>query len=319
MQKKLTTLAIKDIDPDDETYRYRTTAGVESLITSIGRIGLINPLIVQVKGADVFRIVCGFKRLAALVALQLPSCPAFVINDAHPRVDLLLMAIEENGSGQLNPIELSVVLDKLQHEFKINEHDIIHTYLPMLGYGPNPRVLQLYCGLHELPPEWQSALVADQVPLDLAGEILQQSDHDQIKIWSLFQALHLSKNRGRELWRLLADIARMHDLTIAQAIDSQPVQDILNEKMTPSQKSERLKQWLWEKRYPRYSAVRATYEKILHDARLGHIRIQAPPYFEGDSYSVTFSFAGEGDFAETVAHLQRLMSDGVVEKLSKLP
>ena len=278
-----------------------------------------NPLIVQSKGTDRFRIVCGFKRMVALASLQQSTCQAFVIEDTRPRLDLLLMAIEENQSAPLNPIELSIVLNKLHVEFKIDENDIIHNYLPLLGYGQNPRVLELYSGLYDLPPEWQDALMADQVPLDIAQVILSQSDEGRAKIWALFHALRLGKNRQREFWGLLIDISRIHDMTIVQLIDSQPLQAILSENLTPSQKSERVKQWLWEKRYPRYSAVRASYEKILHDARLPqHVRIQAPPYFEDESYSVTFAFSGESNFAERIRVLQRLLSEGVVKKLKKL-
>lgn len=321
LQKKLLPVAIDRIDPDDQTYRYRSAGRIESLIESIGRIGLVHPVILQAKGADAYRIVCGFKRLAALASLGWPTCQALVIEETEPRVELFCMAVLENQSNTpLNAIELSTVLHKLQSEFMLDETEIVQSYLPMLGYGRNPRVLQLYSGLHALPPVWQEALTAGHVSLDIGKEMLRRSEQDQVEIWRLFEALRLGKNRQREILALLSDVSRMEDATVAQLIGSPSVQDILNAHLTPSQKSERIKQWLWAKRYPRYSAVQARFAEILHAARLPrHVQIQAPPYFEGDSYSVTFAFSGESDYSETIGALKKLLDDNVVKDLLQLP
>lgn len=256
-----------------------------------------------------------------MVALQTATCQAFVIEEEEPRVDLFGMAVLENQSTKpLNPIELSTVLHKLQTEFMIDENEIVQSWLPMLGYGRNPRVLQLYSGLHELAPEWREALTAEQISLETAKEILNRPEQDQIEIWRLFAALRPGKNRQREFLTLLADVSRTEEMTIAQLIDSTSVQDILNARLTPPQKTERVKQWLWEKRYPRYAAAQASFADILHAARLpGYLHIQAPLYFEGDCYSVSFAFSSERDYEKTITALKKLLNDGVVEDLLKLP
>ena len=321
IEKKLINLHTKHIDTTDDFFQYRPIESCDSLRNSIQRIGLVNPVIVQQKDLKSFRIVCGFRRIAALFDLKIDTLQALVIAEMQPNVDLFMMAVLENQSVKpLNPIEISTVLSKLQTVFNIDEKEIVRSCLPTLGYGQNPRVLQLYRDLHTLSREWQTAVNEDFVSLDVADDILKLAEYDRAKIWHLIQSLHLGKNRQREFLSLLKDISRINNSTISQLVDSQPVQTILNDtKQTPSQKSERIKQWLWEKRYPRYAAAKTSFEKKLRQARLpGNVHIQSPPFFEGDTFSTTFTFTGEQDFKKTVVVLEKLISNGYVKNLTDI-
>lgn len=317
IKRNLQAISLKEIDIDDHAYRY-SFLSCESLKASIKQIGLVNPIIVQKKAPSSYRIVCGFRRIAALAELKIDACPAFVLQHSGVDLDVFLMAIQENQSHRsLNPVELSIILDKLQNTFEIDQQDIIKTYLPRLGYGKNPRVLQLYSGLHQLSREWQDALANDQVAVDFVQDILKLSGDVREKFYQLVAALRLGKNRQREFLQLFQDVAKLESISLSQLLLAQDVLDIQqHETLTPSQKAERLKEWLWKKRYPRYSSAKSEFDSEIKTANLPrNVYFQPPPYFEGDTFSTGFTFTSENEFAEHVAALQKILNDGTLKKI----
>lgn len=320
MKKTLQTIPLEHIDFSDDTYRYSISAVDNSLVASIRKIGLVNPLVVQ-QGDKKYRIVTGFKRAAALAKLSMNECPAFILDESEVSLDALLLAIQDNQSVRsLNPIELSRILDKLQTIFFVNEDTIIKEYLPQLGYGRNPRVLQLYSGLQKLSESWQTAVIQDQVPIDFAQEMLKQSVETQNKMWQLISDFRLGKNRQREFYALLSDVAQIKNQSFIELTESESITNIqFDNKLTPSQRAERLKTWLWEQRYPRYSKTKAHYDEILRAARLPqNCFIQAPPYFEGDTYSAGFSFSSIKEFGDNLAALKKALENGAIKNILDL-
>jgi len=115
--------------------------------------------------------------------------------------------------------------------------------------------------------EWQHALVEDHVPLDLAQSIVQMAGADRSAFWRLIAELRLGKNRQREFLLLLQDVARIQGKTLAQLIEAEAIDEIVRmEKLTPSQKAERLKERLWERRYPHYMATKKQFEELVKEA-----------------------------------------------------
>ncbi|MBN1480347.1 ParB N-terminal domain-containing protein [candidate division KSB1 bacterium] len=321
MNKVLYTIAIPDIDLDDDLYQYSSPVVPEPLRLSIQRFGLLNPIILQRKARSAYRIVCGFKRLAALVSLKAETAQAFVVEESCSQLDLFTLAIQDNQSvRELDPVEVATILAKLQSTFGIKKEDIVTNYLPLLGFGKNARVLTLYSGLHTLSVEWQDALKKDMVSLDFAQDMLKRPPEERQHIKTLVHNLRLGKNRQREFIKLLADVARLEDLSLSQLIASRPVQMIqLAEKLTPSQKAERLKEWLWEKRYPQYTAIKAQYDAIVRAAHLPpNIHIHAPAFFENNEYLASFTFVSKDDFEKSITALSEILNRGLVKKMSEL-
>ncbi len=320
MKKNLHTLPLERLDIGDTTYRYSTTAPENALIASIKKIGLVNPIVVQPVEKK-YRIVTGFKRAAVLFTLGEKECPAFVSTESDVSFDLFMLAVQENLSVRfLNPIELAQILHKLSSIFFMDEETITKEVLPQLGYGRNPRVLQLYRGLQHLSEAWQNALIRDQVPIDFAHEMLRQSVETQDKMWQVISDFRLGKNRQREFFALLSDVAQIQNQSFVELAESEPITKIqCDEKLTPSQKTERLKAWLWEQRYPRYSQVKANFETMLRAARLPqNCFMQSPPYFEGDTYSAGFSFSSVAEFEDNMAALKRALENGTIKSILDL-
>lgn len=321
LEKKYQKIDLSTINFNDETYCLRQAHKDASLIQSIRQSGLINPPLLQ-KTKDGYRIVVGFKRLLALNALKIDKIDAFVFEEQDSKLDLFLLAVREHLShSKLDPIELSLFIKKLRDNFSIERDEIIKTYLPLVGYGRNPRVFELYSRLHLLPDEWRQLIRDEQTPVDLANELIDRSEEDRAVFLILFTTLRLGKNRQREFVLLFSDVARLLKQSVQQLVDSPSIQDILaEEKLTPSQKVDRLKSWLWRQRYPRYADAQEAFESLLKKQRFPEgLFIQPPPYFEGERFSAAFQFATEEEFRDYLAALKRLLDAGDVEKIINMP
>lgn len=321
LEKKYARVRLDAIDVADQSYCLAPHGDAAFLISSIREAGVINPPILQ-KKKNGFRIVVGFKRLRILQTLKVAEVDAFVVEAAESDLDVLLLAVRDRTSaGRLDAIELSLFIHKLQNNFGMSREDVIKHYLPLAGYGRNPRVFDLYANLHRLPAEWQEAVRSDQTPVDLANDLLEHPADERCEFFNLFQSLRLGKNRQREFVLLISDLARIAKTSIVKLFDSAPVRDILNdEKQTPSQKADRLKKWLWRERYPRFARASEAFAALLKDQKLpAGLSIQPPPWFEGERFSASFFFATEVEFRDHVTALQRLLDDGVVKKIIDMP
>ncbi len=322
LQKELSKIPFADIDETDDAYRISEQTDVSALMASIRDIGLINPPVLQRKGASRFRIVVGFKRLQALTQLDVERVEAFIIAEEGLSLQALRLALEDKvTNGRLDAIELSTLIHKLRDEFSVDKNEIVSTWLPLAGYGRNPRVYELYADLWRLPAAWRQAVKEEQTPIDLAREMLERSEEERVVFLEFFQLLRLGKNRQREFTLLLSDVARIKNISLLQLVELQQVKGVIAEqKLTPPQKAERLKQWLWQERYPRYTKARENFEALLKQAKLPTaVFIQAPPYFEGERFSAGFHFASEEEFEAYVAALQRLLDAGLIRKIVDLP
>jgi hypothetical protein len=280
----------------------------------------VNPLVLQRRVDGCFRIVCGFRRTEALRQLNVAEADAWILTESAPSVDIFLFSLLENLALQpFNAVQISFIIQKLSG-LNIAKSDMIQDFFPRLGLGRNPRIYDLHVRLHELTLEWQQALVEDRVPLDLAQTIVQMADNDRSVFWRLMVELRLGKNRQREFLLLLQDVARIQGASLAQLVAGEQVGEIIAmEKWTPSQKAERLKEWLWEKRYPQYVAARKQFEELVKKAALpAGFTLLHPPFFEGDELQVTFSFKSPEECRAKIDLLKKLWQSGHISQLTQL-
>ena len=319
IDKQLQTVALEHIDGSDTTFQISDAVAAPELVESIRESGLLAPPILQ-RIENHFRIVSGFRRVAALRLLDFTATNCYIVHDSIKSLDLLYLVILENRAIRpFHPIQVSLIIQKLLG-FGVTEQEILLNDLPALGFGRNPRVYQLYKDLVTLEPPWRQAIIADQVALDLAAGMVVFTTTDQLELLAIFQRLKLGKNQQREFLALLKDLTRICKASLSTVLSDASLQTILNdEKLTPSQKAERFKAALWKRRYPNYSQVQERFTELLRCAKLppGQ-QILPAPYFDHDTFQVTFSFREESEF---IAHLERLRTaqqNGLISAMLEL-
>lgn len=311
------------IDFDDQSYIFTFEPLLSPLISSIKKIGLINPPILEQTSDNSYRIVTGLKRILALGQLKIDQFPAQIYHSPTPvpSLDLFLINFYENlGTRTINEIEKSIILHKLIHLFQVQEDRVIAEFLPLLNSGSNKAVLDRYLKLVYLEDTVRISIVEDFISIDNALALLELSRLERQSVFDLFQRLQLGKNNQKALWRLLDEISKINDQSLEQILKHTEIQDVLsNEKITSPRKIEHIKEVLKRMRYPQFSRVENDFQNIKKDLKLPpQIILRPPPFFEGEKYSIEFSFKNQAEFKKRIEILAAIAEGNKLAELEKL-
>jgi hypothetical protein len=318
MSLKIVNINLVQIITDDY-FRITDVLENNSLAESIKSVGLLSPLIIQPLENDSYRLVTGFKRYACLRNLDIKTIPVVIENKVN--LELFKTAIFDNLAIRFfNPIEISTIINKLESQFAVEKSEIIKTWLPILGFGRNPKIYDLYKPLFLLNENWKQALRDETVALETAILVGDSSEENKNAFLELIQNLRLGKNKQREIWGLLVDVSRIRNQTLIELLETKEIVAILtNDKLTPHQKSDRLKAILWEKRYPRYSIVKSEFENLLAQAKLPpDMHLQPPAFFEGEKFQLNISFTSQQDLKTKSDLISNTIDNNLIDKMTSL-
>ncbi len=108
-------LSLEQLDEDD-TFRVRPEGELKLLATDLARLGQLFPIDVREVGANVYQVICGFRRVAALRFLQRERVLARVhtgLSDEDALLMALAAAIHEK---HVSTEELTSVRDELERQ-----------------------------------------------------------------------------------------------------------------------------------------------------------------------------------------------------------
>ncbi|MGC4116442.1 MAG: ParB N-terminal domain-containing protein [Myxococcales bacterium] len=115
----LALLRLEKVDAEDTTFRLRAEGEVDTLATSMARLGQLFPIDLRIKPPDRFQIVCGFRRVAALRLLKRERVLARVhtdLNDEEALRIALADLIENQGTARE---ELEALKARLESEHRL--------------------------------------------------------------------------------------------------------------------------------------------------------------------------------------------------------
>ena len=304
---QLTSIPLSRINPADDTFRITTRTDVDDLRASIPHDGLLNPPLV-IKQASAFRIISGFRRLAACTKLGREEVAARVLNPDLSSLQCLRFAIADNAFQRpLNLIETSRALHKLSTH--LNTGTRLIESAASLGLPSNPSVIKKIKDLCLLPEGIQSAILADTISLSMATELKHLTPRCAMAFAQLFDELKLSLNKQREIVTLVKEIARRESLSNQMVLEDRTLQDIIfDPDLDRRQKAYELRAYLRQRRFPQIVKAEARFESRRKQLKLGNdIKLNPPKDFEGTSYTVNMSFSSIAELKALHAKLDRMI------------
>jgi len=320
------TVALSDIDDADRLFQLRPVEEIQALARSIAALGVITPLTLQPRpgappGLFRYRLVRGFRRYAAAQAAGLAEIPARLVPADWEDQSVYQRMLEERSAlTPLPPLQAARAIATLRQLFAEETPEIVRTWLPRMGLAANPKLVALYEPLTQLEAELQAALAADALGIETAGWLAAVTAAERRAFWQLNQQLRLGKNRQREFWLLLADAAALKKRSISDLLADPALAALLADaELTPSQKSDRVKNLLLQLRYPDYSALQARFEALARAAKLPpEIHLRSTPWFAGEEYFIDFSFTSAEEFTRRLEVLQKMQEKGLIAALAEL-
>lgn len=307
-RRRYKIVPLTDIDLFDDRYRITFQPQLEGLRTSIKEIGILHPPLLE-QGIR-YRIISGYKRILVAEELGIREIKAHIYHqgEQQPHVLFLLNLYENLGTRPLNHVEKAIAIHKLTNLCQVATEEVLRNFLPLLGLGSNPKVLEMYLSLIKLEPQVQRLVADEVISVELAHRLAQLSPSERLRYCDLISQLRLGRNRQRQFLEWLDDLKRLQGKSIDSILRDPEIKEILDdEKTSPPEKTDRIQRVLRQRRYPRFTEVEERFLRLRKAMRLPpNVSFNPPPYFEGRRYRLEFTFEDGQEFSRTVEVLKRV-------------
>ncbi len=319
--ERLRTIALSEINPADTLFRITEGNDEKVMADSIARAGIITPPLLQEKKKHEYRIVLGFRRIAALRALGERYVVALLAPLDATDLELFEMVIMEHRSTrEFNAMDVSIILQKLRDHFSLDDETIAASYLPIMGYGNNTSVIERLLPLAKLEEAIKRWIREDRLSVEVAHELLEIGDEDRNALFKIMRVLKLGKNAQKELVALCSDVARKENNSISSLCAETEIQNIVgNHLISPPHRWAKMKDYLYRKRYSRYSATVQQFEELRKRLQLpARTELRYSPFFEGEDYLLSARFRSVEECAKLASELRRISESEELKRIMAL-
>lgn len=163
------------------------------LATSIGELGLIQPITVRKVSSQKYQIISGERRFRASQMANLTEVPVYIRETDDQ--GMLEMALVENIQREnLNALEIAISYKRLMEECSLTTDKLADRV------GKDRTTVTNYVRLLRLPPEIQLGIIEKRISMGHARALINaEPESKQIKIFKLILEKDLSVRKVEEL------------------------------------------------------------------------------------------------------------------------
>lgn len=306
MDYKVRSVCLSQIDVTDQTFRITTTIDAADLVSSIQRIGLLQPPLIVPKG-QTYIVVCGFRRIAACRSLSITSMPARIDDHHRPGLRHAQMAIADNACQRpLNVVEQSRALALIRRF--TNDSTDWPAIAASVGLPSSRAAMDRLLPIAHMPESLQMAIVEGRIALPVATSINSLHPDDAKVMGDVLRSLNTGLNNQRELLELIVELAIIEGTSVSRVLAGQDIAPILAEDDSPlPQRVQRLRQALKKKRYPELSKAEDAFHRAVKALKVDSaIGLQPPRFFEGKTFRLTLSVNSRRQLKSLLPDLEKI-------------
>lgn len=314
---KLKSISLSDIDLDDRGFCFRFFHRPSNvLVESVKFYGIICAPLLHLED-DKYKVLDGFKRLEAARLCNAEKVLCKVCEAPIRKWDLALFVLSIFLSGgPPHILDQGVILARMCGLF--GKDRVIKVILPLLGHTPNPKVMARLLPLSGLDDKLGNALLDGSINQDMALRLVEMEPCTRQLISSLFLYFGFSQSKQFEILEYLTDIS---------ARENRSLTDILQEmgwhrnRQKQAEKNrvkagEEFRSRLRERRNPIISGLERDWKGRIKSLQIPpSVSLNPPPYFEGGTYRINFTFKTFMDFQEKIAQLKALSEKDAWKKI----
>ncbi len=297
---------LKKIDHTDTMFIVTSGRNYDNIMLSMKETGFSTPPCLVLSGTR-YRIVSGYLRVRALAGLGKTEVMANVFDPDTDERDLFLFAFYDNlAHRDFNIIEKANIVERLLKYFDSDE--VIKKYLPLLGFNPSGKILDNIVCIINLEEELKEAVLRGLLTEKNSIRLSYFTKQARLKLFKLFCCVNLSSSKQAEIMEGCRDIAIRDNVLVTEIIDDGAIEQILAaDEYTLSQKGDRIRQFIKERRFPRLIQKQKDFQLLKKKLQLPlHVDIEPPPFFEGDVYKIEISFRTVDELESAVSVVKRI-------------
>ena len=311
-------VGIEEIDSTDRDFalEWPVEREIDQLADSVKKAGVLEPLWVVEKGKGQYKLLDGFRRVAAARKASLGELPALILSSILDKLELFkarLARLENRRSA----VEASRVIERLAREFSLSDEELAATFLPLLGFGPSRKVLAEIRRLNRLADSVARFCARNFVALREASLWANFPTEDQQAILVLVRAVKPGQNLLRNYLQLLGEIALRDSLSVQDILMDKSIQDVMRDpQMSKSGGREIVHRILRRRRNPVVKKIENDFDSARKGLKLdGEVSLEPPAFFEGDKIKVAFEIGSRKELEKKALGLLEASRRPSVSKL----
>jgi ParB family chromosome partitioning protein len=305
----LRSIDLSRIDLDDRRFCFRFFHKPSNvLLESVRRYGIIYAPLVRLKD-DTYKVLDGFKRLEAarLCHVKRVFCKVYVAPIKEWDLGWFILSLFLSD-GPPNILDQGVILAKMCELF--GQDRIIKEILPLLGHPPNQKVLARLLPLSGMEEALGKALLDGKINQDMALRLMKFASNTRKHIFSLFLFFDFSQSKQFEILEYLIDISARENRSLTEILQEMgwgwKRQKPADENIVKA--GETFRRRLRERRNPTISGLEKKWKNKIRSLHLPpSISLSPPPYFEGGTYRLSFTFNDLMGLKEKMEELKALI------------
>ncbi len=264
---------ISDVLIDDSRFSTRgflfeSCPGQTCHINSFETLGILYPVIVYRDNKDQLHLVDGKKRMQFANQQHIDTIRVTVLPKNTPMTDIIILILcnkrTEIESSTINKIQFLCFANSLNTP----ESWLLHTLCIPFEFKPHsdflsecdrvynlPRELKLFC--HDKKFSLKQLLNLSYHPQDLLMQIIQ---------WK--STIQLSASILDELASNLKDYLKLHNQNIKDFLSGSEINEILESSLSPRDKTDKIRQYIYMKRFPVLSEANNTISHTIENLDL---------------------------------------------------
>jgi hypothetical protein len=310
------SVPIKSIDVDDQLTNFSWGVPADSLQQSIEEVGVIHPVTLAPVG-NIFRIVCGHRRVKISSQLHTKEIPARILDLAPSDETMLMLNLSENQlHHHYSDIEKGRILFKLS-EARVPEIRIIEKYMPMLGLEKSKKLLDDHLKANQLVLGLKTLLHEMNVPLRTFSVFFNWNAKSAMAAEPFFSVLRPGVNKWRDFLGWIDEISTRDEITPLDLFELPELQSVLNQNdLAPNVRYDRIRQILHSRRYPILSDLRVRLARSLDALKLDDkTKVHVQDSFESDEIRIEMKFRTREEFVSQVEKLVRASDSEALDEL----
>ncbi|MDR4506114.1 MAG: ParB/RepB/Spo0J family partition protein [Candidatus Scalindua sp.] len=315
-------ISIKDIDNSlvgNMRYLRCSVRFLDAVMDSIGKVGLINPVIVQKteNRNKLYSTVCGYQRVRAFKELGIERIDARIV-DRVTDEELLFISFYDNVfSRGFNDIEKAVILRNFL-EIGYAKDRLLSEIIPLLGIPQNKNILDKYLSLFKLGGEIVDSLAKQEFEIEKAFLLIPLAKEERDSVYKvLFKESKTNINEAKETVRNLLDLKKIKQCGIPELLEGREIRGILQGKNTNKrQKGESIYRFIKSLRYPSIHQKEEGFALSIKELALNsNVRINHSRFFEKDEVQITLKVTDEQNLESDLNKLLTHVRAGSFKKI----
>jgi ParB-like chromosome segregation protein Spo0J len=289
----------------DETFRLRYRLEDPKFVEWIRTFGFVSPLFAEMRQGGRARLVSGFRRFHAASRVGMKDLAVWFVREGRmdPK-ELFAIALVLNQATELSDLDRSVAIMKARDGFGFSWEEL-EEMAPLLGLAPSRKVMEEYDAVGRMDARILAALDAGKIPFQGARTlvVLRPEARDALAREVLARC-EFSASELRELVEWLQDLSRRERETIPALLARPELMTALGASGSPREKGMSFIGTLRALRFPLVSAWEDRFQEVKRSLEGSEgILLSKPPFFEGDTFTLSLSLRSQGEFRSLLERL----------------